>query len=117
MVLPMAGIWGKIDYDEKIFDCGIKPNTGIDPVPVVVGMGVLITWIISLAVYIYIRLKVKNKVEENKIYLRKLSENNFDIANDPNAVFHQRVIDMEKNDTRTVTSLIMAFSCASLPCM
>ena len=117
MVLPLAEIWGKIEYDEKIFSCEvINRDSGIEPLPVMVGMGVLSTWITSLAVYIYIRIKVKNEAEETEIYLRKLKENNFDIANDANAKFNQHVIEKEKNATRTVTFLIVSFTCTTFPC-
>ena len=117
MLLPLAEIWGKVEYDENIFSCEvINRDTGIEPLPVMVGLGVLSTWITSLAVYIYIRVKVKNEVEEKVIYLRKLKENNFDIANDPNAKFNQRVIEMEKNATKTVTFLIISFTCTTFPC-
>ena len=117
MVLPLAEIWGKIEYDEKIFSCEvINRDSGIEPLPVMVGMGVLSTWITSLAVYIYIRIKVKNEAEETEIYLRKLKENNFDIANDTNAKFNQHVIEKEENATRTVTFLIVSFTCTTFPC-
>ena len=117
MVLPLAELWGKVEYDEKIFSCEvINRDSGIEPLPVMVGMGVLSTWITSLAVYIYIRIKVKNEAEETEIYLRKLKENNFDIANDTNAKFNQLVIEKEKNATRTVTFLIISFTCTTFPC-
>ena len=117
MVLPLAEIWGKIEYDEKIFSCEvINRDSGIEPLPVMVGLGVLSTWITSLAVYIYIRIKVKNEAEETEIYLRKLKENNFDIANDTNAKFNQHVIEKEENATRTVTFLIVSFTCTTFPC-
>ena len=117
MVLPLAEIWGKVEYDEKIFSCEvINRDSGIEPLPVMVGMGVLSTWITSLAVYIYIRIKVKNEAEETEIYLRKLKENNFDIANDANAKFNQKLIEKEKNATRTVTFLIISFTCTTFPC-
>ena len=117
MVLPLAEIWGKVEYDEKIFSCEvINRDSGIEPLPVMVGMGVLSTWITSLAVYTYIRIKVKNEAEETEIYLRKLKENNFDIANDTNAKFNQHVIEKEENATRTVTFLIVSFTCTTFPC-
>ena len=117
MILPLAEVWGKIEYIEYAFSCEIKNrNNGIEPLGVMVGIAVISTWITSLAIYLFQRSKLKREVEERQVYLQNLQENNFDITQDRNALFNQFVIESEVNTNRTVRLIMIIFTIACLPC-
>ena len=115
--LPLAKLWGKIEYMECTFSCEIvNQNNGIEPLGVMVGMGIFSTWITSLAIFLFQRSKLKKEVEERNIYLQTLKKHNFDINEDQNAIYHQFVIESEMNAHRTVRFIIIIFTITCLPC-
>ena len=95
----------------------IKQKNGVvEPLSVMVGMGVILNWITSLSIYISTMFKLRKEVEERQIYLKNLQKNNCDIAKDRNAHYHQYIIESEVNANRTVKFMMIAFTFGFFPC-
>ena len=116
-IFPLTETWGKIEhhkYFPGIYGCKLtKGDEKIGIYELMIGLTVLLTWIVSLMIYLNIRKGTKENLEDAEIYIRRVE------AVDSSAIehirYHKNEVEIEKSSYQVLKCLIICYTIFRLP--
>ena len=119
-IFPFTETWGKIEHHgyfpgSGIYGCKLIPkdNEKIGIYELTIGLTVLLTWIVSLMIYLNIRQGTKENLEDAEIYIRRVE------AVDSSAIehirYHKNEVEIEKSSYQVLKCLIICYTIFRLP--
>ena len=121
-ILSLEEILGRIVHKgfppgSGIFMCtmdSLKDSPKVDLFHLSSLSSILVSWTISLVVFLHIRLKTKKNIEEAEIYIRRVEA--ADLSAIEHIQYHKNEIEIEKSAFQVMKSLIIWLSIVRLPC-
>ena len=118
-IFPLTENWGKIEHHEYfqgIYGCKLTKadqNEKIGIYELIIGLTVLLTWIVSLIIYLYIRQGTKKNLEDAEIYIRRVEA--VDSSATEHIRYHKKEVEIEKSSYQVLKCLIICYTIFRLP--
>ena len=111
----MTKTWGKIEYyhSGEFYRCKLFNGNNLDLLSLASGIAILLTWTVSLFVFISIRVKTKKNLEDTKIYIRRVEI--ADASATEHIRYHKNEVEIEKSSYQLLKYLIICYTVIRLP--